>query len=386
MASLAPGPPRAMKHKMPAVIVLGPERGAVSGVSTHLNLLFGSDLARNFVLVHFQVGSEGRHETMPGKLLRLLISPFALAVQILWRGAAAVHINTSLNPSAYWRDLAYLLAAKLCGAHVIYQVHGGELPRQFAAGSRIMETLLRASLQLPDVIVVLALSELEAYREFVPKQMVVLLPNSIDLAPYAQLSRPPAPPPGDLRLLYIGRLARDKGLHDVLAGIAKAQAHGVTTTLVIAGSGPDEVPLKNLVQKLALEHAVRFTGPLFDDDKLALYGQADILMLATYHAEGLPYALLESMAAGVPAISTRVGAIPDVMVDGVHGLFVPAHDDRAICMAIERLANDRFLLAEMGVACRRRIAHSYTVERMAGSFDRLYSRICTSRANVLGRT
>jgi len=115
----------------PAILILGPSRAAVSGVSTHLNLLMDSGLAEDYELVHFQVGSEGRNEGALGKLLRLVVSPFALAATILFRHVALVHINSSLNRRAYWRDLAYLFVAKAMGARVLYQVHGGKLPLEF---------------------------------------------------------------------------------------------------------------------------------------------------------------------------------------------------------------------------------------------------------------
>ena len=67
----------------PVVLLLGPHRAAVSGVSTHLNLLMDSALDDDFELAHFQVGSEGRDEGPLGRLLRLAVSPFALFVTIL---------------------------------------------------------------------------------------------------------------------------------------------------------------------------------------------------------------------------------------------------------------------------------------------------------------
>ena len=113
----------------PAVLVLGPAREAISGVSTHVNALLGSSLAEGFALEHFQVGSEGRHENALARALRVLASPFLLMLAILRHNAQVVHLNTSLNAKAFWRDLAYLLVAKLCGARVLYQVHGGTLAR-----------------------------------------------------------------------------------------------------------------------------------------------------------------------------------------------------------------------------------------------------------------
>ena len=101
--------------RRPAVLVLGPSRDAISGVTTHVNSLLDSRLAGEFALEHFQVGSEGRAEGAAARWLRLAASPFALAAAVLRRGAAVVHLNTSLNAKAWWRDLVYLLVAKACG-------------------------------------------------------------------------------------------------------------------------------------------------------------------------------------------------------------------------------------------------------------------------------
>ena len=146
----------------PVVLICGPHRDAISGVSTHLNLLMGSSLAEDFDLIHFQVGSEGRREGAVARLLRLVLSPFALFATILFRHVTIVHLNTSLNPRAYWRDLAYLLVARLLRARVVYQVHGGALPQQFFAKSPRLTAFLRWTLGLPDLVVVLAKVELEA--------------------------------------------------------------------------------------------------------------------------------------------------------------------------------------------------------------------------------
>jgi len=76
--------------KRPAVLLLGPSRDAISGVTTHVNSLLDSRLAGQFALEHFQVGSEGRAESAASRWLRLAVSPFALAAAVLRRGAAVV--------------------------------------------------------------------------------------------------------------------------------------------------------------------------------------------------------------------------------------------------------------------------------------------------------
>ena len=364
--------------RRPVALVLGPHLEAVSGVSTHLRLLLASPLAGDFRLVHFQVGSEGRDEGAFGRAVRLALSPLKLALVILVRNAAIVHLNTSLNTRAYWRDLAYLVIAKLCGARVVYQVHGGALPQRFFRGNRLLEAVLRGTLKLADAVVVLARIELRAYRKFAPGLPVMALPNAIDYAPYAALKRLPSRGPMPLRLVYVGRLAREKGLIETLQGLKLAHTQGVAAQLAIAGSGPDEGRLRQLAEELQLSRDVAFIGPVFGAAKAQLLAGADVLVLAS-HAEGLPYALLEGMAAGDAVIATRVGAMPDVVVDGAHGFFVPPHNPLEIARAIGRLAADRGLLARMSEASRRRIAGSYSLERLASDFRRLYFELCAGR-------
>jgi len=359
----------------PVVLILGPHRAAVSGVSTHVNLLMDSVLADEFEMVHFQVGSEGRDESALGKVLRLLASPFLLAATIVFRHVALVHINTSLNPRAYWRDLAYLAVAKMLGARVVYQVHGGELPRRFFAGSRALTAFLRRTLLIPDLVVVLAQVELAAYRDFVPGQQVVAIPNGIDCRAFSVVPTVRSQSEQPLRLVYIGRVAREKGLYETLQGMRLAHELGVDARLVIAGNGAEETRLRRYAQALGVAPRVCFVGSVFGADKVKLLAGADVMILPSY-SEGLPYALLEGMAAGIPVIATPVGAIPDVVSDGIHGFLVPPRDGKAIAEALAVLAGDRERLSWMSRACRRRIRAAFSIDRLAQELALHYARIC----------
>jgi glycosyltransferase involved in cell wall biosynthesis len=359
----------------PVVLILGPHRAAVSGVSTHLNLLIDSALGDDFDLVHFQVGSEGREEGALGKMLRLLVSPFALAAAIVFRHASIVHVNSSLNPRAYWRDLAYVFVAKALGARVLYQVHGGKLPRDFFAGSRMLTAFLRGTLRLPDLVVVLAQCELEAYREFLPGQEIVALPNGIDCRPFGAVPTVRSSPTQPLKLVYVGRVAREKGLYETLQGMRLAHELGVDARLVIGGSGEEADRLKRYAHALGIGPRVIFAGPVFGADKVKLLAGADVMLLPSY-SEGLPYALLEGMAAGIPVVATPVGAIPDVVADGIHGFLVPPRDGKAIAEALAILAGDRERLSWMSRACRRRIRAAFSIERLAAELSLHYAQLC----------
>ncbi|OGA71318.1 MAG: hypothetical protein A3G81_31075 [Betaproteobacteria bacterium RIFCSPLOWO2_12_FULL_65_14] len=365
----------------PVALVLGPSLDAISGVSTHVSSLLGSQLGCAYRLVHFQVGSEGRAESAVRRLARLVASPFRLGAAILRHDACIVHINCSLNAKAYWRDLAHMLAAKLCGARVVFQKHGGDL-RAFC-GNGLFADFVRLALRLPDAVLVLSQEELKTYQEFLPGQTIAAVPNGIDAAPYLERSRPPPERSAALRLLYIGRLAPGKGLAESLEALALARAEGVAARLVIVGTGAEEAGLRGLAGTLGIAEDVVFAGAASGDEKARLLCEADVLLLPSY-SEGLPYSLLEGMAAGVVPVVTPVGAIPEVVVEGVHGRFVPVGDAPAIARAIAALAADRAGLASMSQACRRRIARSYSLERLARDLDGVYASLSPWPASQAG--
>jgi glycosyltransferase involved in cell wall biosynthesis len=364
--------------KRPAVLLLGPSREAISGVTTHVNALFASGLASSFELAHFQVGSEGRDESAPGRLWRLAASPFQLAEAIARLDARIVHINTSLNAKAYWRDLVYLLVAKLAGARVVYQVHGGTL-QEFTAGRRLFARFARWAARWPDAVVVLSQAESESFRVWAGAQTVEVVPNGIDGRLYQLCARAAPEREMPLRLIYVGRLAEGKGLLETLEGLRLARSRGTAARLVLAGSGALELRLRQFAREAGLAREVSFVGPAHGEHKARLLAQADALVLASY-SEGLPYALLEAMAAGVVPIVTPVGAIPEVVAHGEHGVLVQPRDPESIAAAIAGLASRRAELARMSAACRSRIAGAYSIERVARDFSQLYWGVCATRA------
>jgi glycosyltransferase involved in cell wall biosynthesis len=351
----------------PAVIALGPSLSAVSGVSTHINQLLGSQVARRFPIVHFQVGSQGRNEGVFKKLTRFIVSPFGLFLSVVWHRPAIVHLNTSLNFKGYWRDLVYFLVAYLMGRKVIYQVHAGALPQEFFPHQTIRAAVQRWMLRTVDVIVVLSKDEQKAYRAFVPEARIVVIPNALNVhrAPHSRTRR------DALELIYLGRLVESKGLRTALEALQLLVGQERRLKLSIAGTGPEESRLKAYAAELGLQQHVCFPGPLFDEAKYAFLSKGDVFILPTWQ-ERLPYALLEALAAGAVPVTTGVGAIPDVVQDRVHALLVPPGDAPALADAIARLDDDRAMLDRMARAGHERVVQQYNIDRFAADFSRLY--------------
>jgi glycosyltransferase involved in cell wall biosynthesis len=357
---------------MKKMLLLGPSLSAVSGVSTHLNQLFNSSLAVEYQLIHFQVGSEGRRESTVQKIQRFLLSPFFLAAKIIAVSPDIVHLNTSLDQKAFWRDVVYLLVAKMFGKLVVYQVHGGDLPQDFLGGNPILTSFLRRLLSWPDAVVLLASVEREAYQQFSQFKRLLVIPNAIDLGDYSNQGGKQFGS-GKVKLGYIGRLAHNKGISEAIEAINILLKTGTKNiTLTIAGSGPAESDLRAQVKSQGLEQDVIFAGALFGEQKNNFWRQTDFFVFPTYHREGLRYTVLESFSSGTPMITTRVGGIGDVVRDGIHGFFVEPHDPAGVAAAIKSMIEDNGWTQKMSIECVARAREFYGVDRLARQFSELY--------------
>ncbi len=356
---------------MKKVMLLGPSLDAVSGVSTHLNQLLHSHLSDEFNFIHFQVGSQGRNESLLQKSMRFVFSPLQLLWRMIRQRPQIIHVNTTMDAKGYWRDMVYLVIARLAGKKIVYQVHGGSLPQFFFRNNQLLTHLLKWVLRTADMVVVLGQESLNAYREFAPGLNVEAIPNAISPGNDPQWKRTPRREIKPLSLVYVGRLTESKGVFDIIEALAILHLSKKPMQLIVAGIGPAEEQMRRKVIEYQLQEHVRFVGVVHGAEKDRIWNESDLFVFPTYH-EGLPYALLESMAARTPPLISPVGEIPDVVEDGVHGLFVPCRNPEALAAAIGRLDSDRDLIKRMGESGRQRIVSHYTIDRLARDFGRAY--------------
>jgi glycosyltransferase involved in cell wall biosynthesis len=226
----------------------------------------------------------------------------------------------------------------------LYQVHGGALPEDAFRGNALGRWLLRRVLRAADIVVLLAQVEQRAYGKFAPEVPLEVIANAIDPKGLVR-NHLASKGRGPLHLVYVGRIVEDKGMFEVVRALSLLRREGRRMHLTVASIGPDEAKLRAVVSELGLNDQVQFAGPLHGEAKDELWCRSHVFAFPTYHREGLPYALLEAMAAGAVPVTTAVGAIPDVMVDGADGVLVEARNPVALADALRRLDDDRELLA-----------------------------------------
>ena len=361
---------------MKKILLVGTNRKIASGVSTHINQLMASPLTDKFNLDNFVIGSDDCQESKFNKIKRYIFSPISLAAKIISYQPDIVHLNPSMDFKGFFRDAVYLFVAKLLGKKVVLQLHAGLKPHVFFNRSSWLYWPRRLVLQTADAVILLTQLEAEHAAGFCHFKALNVVPNAIDMAAFANHISEKINHSSEITLVYIGRLVDTKGIKEGIEALALLKQQGYQDLKFnIAGTGPYEQSLKDLVIKLNINDSVEFMGPVFGDKKIQFWHDATILVFPTYFDEGLPYTLLEALASGTPAITTRVGGIPEVIDDGMQGFFVEPKNPEAIATIIKTLISDKSLLKNLSEECIKRANAHYSIERLSNQIENIYESI-----------
>jgi glycosyltransferase involved in cell wall biosynthesis len=217
-------------------------------------------------------------------------------------------------------------------------------------------------------------------RLALPPGRVLPIANGVDLAEADRLlaaARPLARRQfglfaPEIAIACIGRLHRQKGLVHLLGAFRALLEVYPTARLLLAGDGPDRAALEGTVAALRLGPFVKLLGAV--TSPWPVLAAADIFVLPSLW-EGMPNALLEAMAAGLPAVATAVGAVPEMVADGREALLVPPADAGALARALAELAGAPSRRREMGGRARQRVESAYRIETTVAHTERLYDEL-----------
>ena len=173
-------------------------------------------------------------------------------------------------------------------------------------------------------------------------------------------------------VVHVGNLRPVKGHRYLLAAARRVIEAEPRARFLLVGIGPLETQLKEQARRLNLDGRVVFTG--FRADAPALIGASDLFVLASLH-EGIPVTLLEAMAAGRPAVLTRVGGIPEVVVEEETAVLVDPRDESALASAILALLRDPARRSQMGQAARQHVQRRFGMAGMVAAVEEVYRRV-----------
>ena len=304
---------------------------------------------------------------------RLGLRPFVEVLRLIRQeGIDLVHSHGK-GAGLYGR-----LAARRAGIPAVHTFHGFHHAEYPAGLGRAYLALERRLARMTQAIVHVSESqalEAAALRLAPPERSHVIV-NGIDAARVAAAAMPRAAARQSLRLepdaLVLGTVARFdpvKALDALLRAFARVAAAQPAARLLVVGDGPEAPRLRVLAASLGVEERVRFPG--FVADAFRLLPALDLYVSAS-RKEGLPLALLEAMACGLPVAATRVPGHVDVVEHGATGLLAAPGDPQALGLAMADLLADPARRSAMGEAGRRRVEERFAASRMAAETADLY--------------
>lgn len=167
----------------------------------------------------------------------------------------------------------------------------------------------------------------------------------------------------------VGRLSEVKRQDVLIRAFARLQQSHPQLWLLLVGDGPERKALENLSVALGVSDRVRFAG--YQASTHHYLSAMDLFALSSRH-EGLPLALLEAWATGLPLVSSAVGGIPRAVEHGRTGLLFESGDDAALADAIARLLDQPCLRSAIAEAGRAQVQATYSLQRMAGEYASRY--------------
>ena len=207
----------------------------------------------------------------------------------------------------------------------------------------------------------------------VPQSRISRIQNGIDLEPFqnalpslrGHASSPQAPLVG-----WVGRLSSEKGPDIFIRAAALVLPRFPETRFLLVGDGPDRPSLEALIQQLGVGDAIQLVGRRTDIP--AVFASFD-LMVSSSRREGLPMAILEGMASGLPWVATSVGDVPTVVRQGETGLVVQPEDVDGLANALARLLGSPEERARMGVAAQNLVETSFSAQKMSSEYLAVYA-------------
>ena len=358
---------------MRKIVMVGSAPEVKGGVSAMVNVCAAHGLFERWDAVYLSSHRDGTPRQKLGQALRAWL---AFIGMLLRREVALLHVHLNSGAS-FWRKSAFVVPARFMGVPYVLQVHCGHFvdfhrglrPR----GQRFLRGLLR------DARRVVALSDRarQALSSIEPGLAIDVVPNPVSVPEWQASLTQGAP-----TVVFLGMIREPKGVFDLLRAWPEVRRAVPDARLVLAGIGEME-RARQVARDNGFDESLAMPGWIGGEEKDRLLREAWVFALPS-HWEALPMSVLEAMAAGVPVVASRVGGIPDTVVDGETGLLVEPRDIDGLAASLIALLTDHPRRIAMGAASRARAREHFSAEVVVPRLESVWMDYGTPRGGRVG--
>ncbi len=315
------------------------------GVVNYYNLFFRHFESKNVTLKHGSIGSRAYLFYYP--LLKRLLYPFFYIFDVLIyilrllidRNIKIVQVSPSLIPVPLLRDGLLVLIAKTLGKKVVVFYRGWKLPTyNKIKSSERLKKVFNWVFQKDTLQVVLASAFKKDLLQLKPKHIKEVLVTTTAIDKSQILKAEDRTDVNPIKVLFLGRIQDLKGIEELIEVIIQLKEQEQLSNFKFSIVGHENKTgytnsLKEKLKQNNISQEASFLGRITGEEKFKLYASHDIYVLPSY-TEGCPNSLLEALASGLFCITTRVGALQDLIVPKQNGLFVDERNTESLLYAL----------------------------------------------------
>lgn len=344
------------------VVTVGSSHNVKGGITSVIDQ-YKSYPWPEYIQMHYVVTFDGGNAVHK---VRCFCRGFFTILGLILQGRADIfHIHMSHNGSFYRKYYVTKLAA-LFKRKTIIHLHSSEFKDFYNRSHPLTKKMICDLLASADRIITLGNEWDARVHEISPSAKTVIVHNSVreNSCKVEYRSNP-------FVFLYMGVLVKRKGVEDLIHAIDKLGPDRSGFLFRIAGTGSEEMYLRELTNELGLQENVRFEGWVEKDRKEALFAESQSLILPSYN-EGLPICILEALSYGMPVIATEVGSVADAIIPDTNGELVKAGDIEGLSDAIKQLGSNRLLWEKYSNNAKKIAAEEYSERLMFNKVLKLY--------------
>jgi len=259
----------------------------------------------------------------------------------------------------------------------VWHIHPAAFYDFYIEGSQYRKAQVLFAGRMSSKIVFLTQDMVNKFNRVWPGKPASVVPNPVDTKVYGSGSR--SSMKGNYKILYMGWIIQDKGVYDIVEVIPKILESYPEACFIFAGS-KEVTKLRKIIQDRGLTGNTKVLDWVNGEVKLNLLRTSRMLLLPSY-TEGVPNVILEAMASGLPIITTPVGGIPSVFIEGENGYYVIPGNREELGARILQLLEDDADCERISKLTRQRVKEKYDLEVIAQKLEAVYTEFLHSNGS-----
>lgn len=351
------------------VCMIVPNRMVKGGISSVTNGYRDSEYLNNKVKIKFVESYTDGNKIK--KILKALIAYIQYLFLLIFFKPDIVHIHSSFGPSFYRKkifiDIAYFFKVK-----IVNHIHGADFDEFYINASEKKKRKVKKNYNKCNVLIALSQEWKDKLSNIVNSNKIIIIHNYCVIK--EGISRTENK---NNTVLFLGEIGQRKGCFDIPYIAKKVKESIPTIKFVIAGKGKeyDELQFNKMLKELEISNCVSMPGWIRSNEKDKALLKADLFLLPSYN-EGMPMSILDAMGYGLPIISTKVGGIPQIVIDNYNGYTFEPGDVDDMAKGIVQILQNEDIYKMMAKNSYELANNEYSLKRHVDHVISMYESLC----------